>query len=78
MSHLTVYTLNLLNLQELEFRFTFLAKVLQNLRKRMDLSDDLNVTIYEPNALDDRLIKIFAAFCLDIQILKSNFFDIKT
>jgi len=32
-----------------------------------DISDHWNITVYEPKNLDDRLIRIFAAFCLDAQ-----------
>ena len=32
-----------------------------------DVEDHWNIVVYEPKELDDRLIRVFAAFCLDVQ-----------
>ncbi len=36
-------------------------------RFETDIEDTWKAIVYEPAALDDRLIRIFAAFCLDVQ-----------
>jgi len=33
----------------------------------LDIQDDWSIVVYEPENLDDRLIRIFAAFCVDSQ-----------
>ena len=33
----------------------------------LDIQDDWSIIVYEPENLDDRLIRIFAAFCIDSQ-----------
>lgn len=33
----------------------------------LDTQDDWSIVVYEPENLDDRLIRIFAAFCIDSQ-----------
>ncbi len=33
----------------------------------LDIQDDWSIVVYEPENLDDRLIRIFAAFCIDSQ-----------